>query len=201
MAVSPLPQNAPRSLEPCAPQGGGHESHGPSPHHLGGCRQGQIGARVRQDHASGSHTATGKVRVDQATARLTRAQKLKAELEEKLLEVEQAVQDNLDHGYCRRHGRAGKRKARSHPKRPNHRPWLSLYHLQQGAVCRTPRVFACHTANPTNGCRCYHERRHPPPPGNRPAHGTGPAGRGRQSGISVVQSGFTGLQGSNVTPT
>ena len=35
------------------------------------------------------------VRVDQATARLTRAQKLKAELEEKLLEVEQAVQDNL----------------------------------------------------------------------------------------------------------
>ena len=35
------------------------------------------------------------VRVDQATARLTRAQKLKAEPEEKLLEVEQAVQDNL----------------------------------------------------------------------------------------------------------
>ena len=35
------------------------------------------------------------VRVDQATARLTRAQKLKAELEEKLLEVERAVQDNL----------------------------------------------------------------------------------------------------------
>ena len=35
------------------------------------------------------------VRVDQATARLARAQKLKAELEEKLLEVEQAVQDNL----------------------------------------------------------------------------------------------------------
>ena len=31
------------------------------------------------------------VRVDQATARLNRAQKLKAELEEKLLEVEQAV--------------------------------------------------------------------------------------------------------------
>ena len=37
------------------------------------------------------------VRVDQATARLNRAQKLKAELEEKLslLEVEQAAQDNL----------------------------------------------------------------------------------------------------------
>ena len=35
------------------------------------------------------------VRVDQATARLTRAQKLKAELKEKLLEVKQAVQDNL----------------------------------------------------------------------------------------------------------
>ena len=35
------------------------------------------------------------VRVDQATARLARAQKLKAELEEKLLEVEQAAQDNL----------------------------------------------------------------------------------------------------------
>ena len=147
--VSLVPQNAPRSLQPCAPQGGGHGIHGPSPHHLGGCRQGQIGPRVRQDHTSGrqglaqsrgprqgrghehsglpggslrkshrspsrrtqppgqpespndgaeSHLATGnstRVRVDQATARLTRAQKFKAELEEKLLEVEQAVQDNL----------------------------------------------------------------------------------------------------------
>ena len=35
------------------------------------------------------------VRVDQATARLARVQKLKVELEEKLFEVEAAVQDNL----------------------------------------------------------------------------------------------------------
>ena len=50
--VSPVPQNAPRSLQPCAPQGGGQGIHGPSPHHLGGCRQGQIGPRVRQDCTS-----------------------------------------------------------------------------------------------------------------------------------------------------
>ena len=143
---SPVPQNAPRPLQPCAPQGGGPGIHGSSPHHLGGCRQGQTGPRVRQDHASGrqglaqsrqgrghersglpggplrkshrspprgmqpqgqsespndgtkSHIAPETrpgVRVDQATARLTRAQKLKVELEEKLLEVEQAAQDNL----------------------------------------------------------------------------------------------------------
>ena len=69
------------------------------------------------------------VRVDQAAARLARAQKLKAELEEK-----RAGCKRQSHGDCRCHGRARKRKARSHPKRPNHRPWLSLYHFQQGAV-------------------------------------------------------------------
>ena len=46
--ASPMPQNAPQSLEPCAPQGGGHGSHGPSPHNLGGCRQGQVGPTTHQ---------------------------------------------------------------------------------------------------------------------------------------------------------
>ena len=45
-------------------------------------------------------------------------------------------------GDLRCHVTTRKRKARSHPKSPNHRPWLSLHHLQQRAVCRAPRVFA-----------------------------------------------------------
>ena len=51
---------------------------------------------------------------------------------------------------------------------------------------------SCYTANPPDRqqCRCYHERCHSPP-GNRPAHGTGPAGRGRQSGLGDVQSGIS----------
>ena len=80
------------------------------------------------------------VRVDQATARLARAQKLKAQLEEKLLEVKQAVQDNLTEIAAATAELENAKRALI--SSPNHRPWLSLYHLQQGAVCRTPRVFA-----------------------------------------------------------
>ena len=47
--VSPVPQNAPTSLKPSAPQKGGIGIHGPSPHTTGGRRQGQAGPRVRQD--------------------------------------------------------------------------------------------------------------------------------------------------------
>ena len=80
------------------------------------------------------------VRVDQATARLARAPRLKVKLEEKLFEVETAVQDNLNEVAAAAADLENVKRA--HPKRPNHRFWLSLCHLQQRAVCRTPRVFA-----------------------------------------------------------
>ena len=194
--VSPVPQNAPRSLQPCAPQGGGHGIHGPSPHHLGGCRQGQIGPRVRQDHTvrqarprpvrrSPSRTGTRTLRTPRwlttkepsqpfpkdagpqgqpespndgaeshpATGNSTRGQGRSSNSQADQSSKTQsrtrgeaprgrASGARQSHGDCRCNRRARKRKARSHPKRPNHRPWLSLYHLQQGAVCRTPRVFA-----------------------------------------------------------
>ena len=51
--ASPMLQNAPRSFQPSASQGGGIGIHGSSPRNLGRCRQGQIGPRVREDCISG----------------------------------------------------------------------------------------------------------------------------------------------------
>ena len=43
---------------------------------------------------------------------------------------------------CPGHRRTQKRKARSPPRCPCQRAWLSLHHLQHGAACRTPRLLA-----------------------------------------------------------
>ena len=58
--VSPVPQNAPRSFQPSASQVGGIGIHGPSSCNLGGCRQGQIGPRVRKDCASDSRRSSSR---------------------------------------------------------------------------------------------------------------------------------------------
>ena len=132
--VSPVPQATPRSIQPDGLQGDAIRVHGEP--------NTQIGQSAREVTPSTLPPETRPgVRVVQATARLARAQKLKVELEEKLFEVEAAVQDKLTQIALATAELENAKRALI-PSAPTTDPGSACITFSR-AVCRAPRVFAC----------------------------------------------------------